>query len=88
MRRPHISVNKGDILYFRVQSNEKHALDILKWEIQVHYPTYGTSFGNPCFRDSFIYRNGKDFILNGKQEIDYIFRAVSISFKKRKISKE
>ena len=73
MRRPHISVNKGDILYFRVQSNEKHALDILKWEIQVHYPTYGTSFGNPCFRDSFIYRNGKDFILNGKQEIDYIF---------------
>ena len=74
MLKNSIDVNKGDILYFRVQSNEKHTLDILKWDIQVHYNLDNSSFNNPCFLyHSFVFRNGENFVLNGKQEIDYIF---------------
>ena len=61
-----ISVNEGDILFFRLQSQGSRYFDVASWDIDIQY-TDGSGLSDQYGRDADHYSSSEDFTVSGRQ---------------------
>ena len=61
-----ISVNEGDILFFRLQSQGSRYFDVVSWDIDIKY-TDGSAWSDQYGRDADYYSSSEDFTVSGRQ---------------------
>ena len=61
-----ISVNEGDILFFRLQSQGSRYFDVVSWDIDIKY-TDVSAWSDQYGRDADYYSSSEDFTVSGRQ---------------------
>lgn len=62
-----IVVNKGDQIYFRVQSVQDGAYDQVHWDPEITYTTIDSNYIDPNNKKVYRYRASEDFVLASRQ---------------------